>query len=321
MHIVPLTLGVCLLAGCTMSAPPPPPLPAAEDLSTWTVPEMVQEPHQPGPKPRAPSPDKPAPPTPAEKVYKYVDGGVYTAPVSVGAYLAIVLPPGEQVRNATDGDLTPQAEGQHRRWQFKEMHRGSGETQSAHLVVTVAEPGLTNGLIITTLKRTYHVTLESVAASKVRVLRWTYDPEPVEVVEVVPTPAGPLPPLDAETRYHVGYTLTSPRTPHPTWSPRQVVDDGRKTYLIYPEVTLFETVPLVRLLGPNGPEVVNARQYLNVVIIDRLIARAELRVGVGEQAEVVTIQRGNLRTIHCPADGAECPRWPVAVRSLQRSTS
>jgi type IV secretory pathway VirB9-like protein len=99
-----------------------------------------------------------------------------------------------------------------------------------------------------------------------------------------------------------------------------VVDDGRKTYLIYPEVTLFETVPLVRLLGPNGPEVVNARQYLNVVILDRLIARAELRVGVGEQAEVVTIQRGNLRTIHCPADGADCPRWPAQPQAFARRT-
>jgi type IV secretory pathway VirB9-like protein len=321
MYIVTLTLGVCLLAGCTLSEPPPPPTaPAAEDLSTWTVPEMVPAPAPPRPKP-PPPPEKPAPPTPAEKVYKYVDGGVYTVPVSVGAYLAIVLPPGEQVRNATDGDLTPQGDGQHRRWQFKEMHRGVGETQSAHLVVTVAEPGLTNGLIITTLKRTYHVTLESVAASKVRVLRWTYDPEPVEVVDVAPVPAGPLPPPDTEARYHVGYQLTSTRQPAPTWSPRQIVDDGRKTYLLLPEVTLFETVPLVRLIGPNGPQVVNVRQFLNVLIIDQLIARAELRVGVGEQAEVVTIQRGNLRTIHCPADGADCPQWPAAARTRMRSTS
>jgi len=52
--------------------------------------------------------------------------------------------------------------------------------------------------------------------------------------------------------------------------PRAVVDDGKKLYILYPEVTLFGTVPLVRLLGPNGPQLVNARQYLNVVIVDQL---------------------------------------------------
>src|SRR4029434_5575724 len=66
----------------------------------------------------------------------------------------------------------------------------------------------------------------------------------------------------------------------------------RCQYIIYSEVTLFGTVPLVRLLGPNGPQLVNARQYLNVVIIDHLVARAELRVGLGDQAETVTITRG-----------------------------
>ena len=64
-------------------------------------------------------------------------------------------------------------------------------------------------------------------------------------------------------------------------------------------------MPLVRLLGPNGPQLVNARQYLNVVIVDHLVARAELRVGLGEQAETVTITRGALRTIACPGDAAD----------------
>src|SRR5919108_4161434 len=99
------------------------------------------------------------------------------------------------------------------------------------------------------------------------------------------------------------------------WQPRQVVDDGKKTYIIYPEVTLFETVPMLRLVGPNGPQLVNARQFLNVVIVDQLVPRAELRVGLGEHTEVVTITRGALRTIACPGDEA-CPVWPQAAQHL-----
>jgi hypothetical protein len=112
----------------------------------------------------------------------------------------------------------------------------------------------------------------------------------------------------------VGYELQGTK---PSWNPRQVVDDGKKTYIIYPEVTLFETVPLVRLIGPNGPQLVNARQFLNVVIVDQLVPRAELRVGLGAHAETVTITRGALRTIACPGDAA-CPVWPQAAQALAR---
>jgi type IV secretion system protein VirB9 len=102
--------------------------------------------------------------------------------------------------------------------------------------------------------------------------------------------------------------------------PRHVVDDGKKVYIIYPEVALFDTVPVVRLLGPNGPQLVNARQYLNVLIVDQLVARAELRVGIGERAQTVTVTRGVLRTMECPGDPA-CPVWPQAATTLAGRTS
>ena len=37
-----LMLGVCLVAGCQGEPPPPPVVPMVEDLSTWSVPELVQ---------------------------------------------------------------------------------------------------------------------------------------------------------------------------------------------------------------------------------------------------------------------------------------
>ena len=126
-----------------------------------------------------------------------------------------------------------------------------------------------------------------------------------------------MPDPDDHRQYHVGYAFVSTHTPPPHWLPRRVVDDGKKTYILYPEVTLFDTVPVLRTLGPNGPQLVNARQYLNVVILDQLLGRAELRVGMGDKAETVTIARGNLRTIQCPGDEA-CPHWPQAATILAR---
>jgi len=306
-------LVLCLLTGC--AEPPPPPLvpPPPEDLSLWSVPEVVS----PAPVQAAAeaSPVKEVPPTPAEKVYTYTRGGTYLAPVSLGFPLDIVFGPGEQVHTLTDGDRTPQEEGKARKWQVLQGEEGSGAETRHHVFVTASEVGLRNGLVVTTTKRVFYITLESVAKSPIRVLRWKEEAGSAEGTghrakepSLLPDPAEPK-------RWHVGYVLTSSQAQAPDWWPRHVVDDGRKMYIVLPEVTLFGVAPMVRMIGPNGPALVNARTYLNVIILDQLAARLELRVGIGEQAEVVTIARGRLRTIACP-DDADCPQFPAAAQHL-----
>ena len=240
-------------------------------------------------------------------------------PVALGQPLDIVLEAGELVRQIVDGDRAPAEQGQTRRWEVREGGEGVGEGLRPHVFVTVAEAGLTNGLTITTTRRTYYLSCKSVAKSSVRVVRWHYPTESAAAGPVQETP-GPLPHPDQPRRYHVGYEVRAARQPAPIWTP-QVVDDGRKMFLIYPEVTLFESVPLVRAIGVNGPQLLNARQHLNVVILDALFPTLELRVGVGDAAELVTITRGKgLRTITCPDEGEDCPQWPAAARHLARRT-
>ena len=48
----------------------------------------------------------------------------------------------------------------------------------------------------------------------------------------------------------------------------------------------------MRAIGVNGPQLLDARQHLDVVILDALFPTLELRVGVGDGAELVTITRG-----------------------------
>jgi type IV secretory pathway VirB9-like protein len=316
MHVWPLVLGVCLVTGCQTGEPPPPPVvPMVEDLSTWSVPELVQ----PGPRPSSvQSPKVPA--GAAEKVYDYAPGVAVEVPVALGQPLDIVLEAGELVRQIVDGDRAPAEQGQTRRWEVQEGGDGAGDGLRPHVFVTVAEAGLTNGVTITTTRRTYYLSCKSVAKSPVRVVRWYYPAESGAAQPVQETP-GPLPHPDQPMRYHVGYEVKASRQPVPIWTPRHIVDDGKKMFLIYPEVTLFESVPLVRAIGVNGPQLLNARQHLNVVILDALFPTLELRVGVGEHAELVTITRGKgLRTITCPDEGEDCPQWPAAARSLTRRT-
>jgi type IV secretory pathway VirB9-like protein len=313
---VMITLLALLAAwGCEpKEAPEPPVAPPAEDLSTWTVPTIVQPaPHKAPPQAVRPV-NRPA--GPDEKVYKFIPGKAVEALVATGIPLDIILQPGEKVRGIVDGDRAPLPEGhQYRRWEVKETVDGSGAELRPHLLITASEPGLTNGFVVTTTRRIYYITCKSVAKSPTRVLRWHYDSLTADQGAPEAEPEPPLLPLPDQPRlYHVGYEMQVSQ-PAPTWVPRFVVDDGKKTYIIYPEVTLFDSVPLLRLLGPNGPQLVNSLQYLNVVIVDQLVARAELRLGTGERAQVVTITRGKLRTIQCPGDAA-CPVWPTAAAVL-----
>ena len=275
MHVWPLVLGVCLVAGCqTGESPPPPVVPMAEDLSTWSVPELVQ------PERRASASTPRAAKVPAgvaEKVYDYAPGVAVEVPVALGQPLDIVLEAGELVRQIVDGDRAPAEQGQTRRWEVKEGGDGLGEGLRPHVFVTVAEAGLTNGVTITTTRRTYYISCKSVAKSPVRVLRWHYPTESGAAQPVQETP-GPLPHSDQARQYHVGYEIKAARQPAPVWTPRQVVDDGTKLYLIYPEVTLFASVPLVRAIGVNGPQLLNARIELQLGFEQRLVA-ADARKG------------------------------------------
>jgi type IV secretion system protein VirB9 len=310
-----LCLILVLLVGCEHADPLPPVPPPPEDLSTWSVPELVQPPAPALDVPPVPLVGKEKP-IPGEKVYDFTAGTTFAVTVAVPVPLDVMLEPGEQVQNIVGGDRAPAEANQPPRWDVKEGGHGTGDTFRPHVFLTVTEPGLTTGVIITTTKRTYYLACKSVGTSPLRAVRWRYAPDPQAPAAVPPKTPGLLPDPTKARRYHVGYVLTTSQPP-PAWAPRQVVDDGKKVYILYPEVTLFDMAPMLRLVGPNGPQLVNARQLLNVVIVDQLVARAELRVGIGEHAETVTIARASLRTIDCPGD-ADCPMWPAAAAMLAR---
>jgi type IV secretion system protein TrbG len=87
--------------------------------------------------------------------------------------------------------------------------------------------------------------------------------------------------------------------------------------VLFPVNLAVMPAPMVRLVGPNGFELVNARQVGSVMVLDHLFNVAELRIGTGKTAETVRITRQQPRTISCPHD-PECPVWPqgglVAIR-------
>jgi type IV secretory pathway VirB9-like protein len=231
----------------------------------------------------------------------------------VGVPLDILLERGEEIRNYSGGDPELLEQGQQaNRWEVKPGASGRDATMRPHLFLRATEAGLKMGLTITTTKRIYYLDCESVKTSPIRAIRWKYTGEPKPPM---PSPEpGLLPAPDVPRQYHVGYHVATSQPP-PQWVPRHIVDDGTKLYIVYPEITVFKSVPLVRKVGPNGPQPLNSRQFLNTVILDELPARLELRVGTGTYAETVAITQGHLRTVDCPGD-PDCPVWPAAAAQI-----
>ena len=77
----------------------------------------------------------------------------------------------------------------------------------------------------------------------------------------------------------------------PPWRPVNAYDEGRKVYVEFSPGIVQGEMPPLFVVGADGkPELVNSRAYGNVLIVDRLFAAAELRLG-GESQQIVRIVR------------------------------
>jgi type IV secretion system protein VirB9 len=82
----------------------------------------------------------------------------------------------------------------------------------------------------------------------------------------------------------------------PPWRPSSVFDDGRRVYVVFPVGIVQGDMPPLFVIGPDGdPQLVNTRVAGNVLIVDRLFAAAELRLGDGDQQRVRIVRTDGVR--------------------------
>lgn len=113
---------------------------------------------------------------------------------------------------------------------------------------------------------------------------WAYPDSPAAARPLLPRP--PAIPPEADRRYR--YALSGA---NPPWRPVSAFDDGRRVYIVFPPGIAQGEMPPLFVIGPDGrSEIANTRVRGNVLIVDRLFAAAELRLGSGRQ-EVVRIAR------------------------------
>ena len=222
--------------------------------------------------------------------YDFAEGAlfqVYTAPLRL---TSIQLEPGEKI-------IGKPAAGDTVRWVMGIGRSGGGSDaqQQQHLYIKPTRAGLSTTIAINTDKRTYFLELHSFEETYMAAVQWRYPHEELEQLESAAARDEALQKATTATNINLdsinfGYRTTVEKG-KPTWTPVQVFDDGRKTFIRFPPAMLTGEAPALFVLSSsNQTQLVNYRVKNDYYIVDRLVDRIELRVGQKDQ-EIVHIAR------------------------------
>lgn len=215
----------------------------------------------------------------AAQIYAYSPGALYQIYAAPGQITDIALEEGEQLTGSG-----PVAAGDTVRWVVGDTESGSGDARRVHILVKPTRASIETNLVVNTDRRTYLIELRSRERPYMPSVAWYY-PETArdKLRSVALRPVLPDPSQRA-FRYAI-------EGDSPPWRPLAVYDDGRKVYVEFPQGIVQGEMPPLFVIGPDGKtELVNYRAYGNVLIVDRLFAAAELRLG-GEHQQKVRIVR------------------------------
>jgi type IV secretion system protein VirB9 len=215
----------------------------------------------------------------AAQIYTYSLGALYQVYAAPGQITDIALEEGEQLTGSG-----PIAAGDTVRWVVGDTESGSGDTRRVHILVKPTRASIETNLVVNTDRRTYLIELRSRERSYMPSVAWYY-PETVRERSRSATLRPVLPdPAQRVFRYAI-------EGDSPPWRPLAAYDDGRRVYVEFPQGIIQGEMPPLFVIGPDGKiQLVNYRAYGNVLIVDRLFAAAELRLG-GEHQQKVRIVR------------------------------
>lgn len=227
----------------------------------------------------------------AIQTYAWADGAlfqIYTAP---GQVTDIALQEGEELVGPG-----PVAAGDTVRWIIGDTLSGAGATRRVHILVKPTRPDIMTNLVINSNRRTYHLELRATPATYMAGVSWSYPQDELIALRAAKAEQARLAPIAGGIAYAAlsfGYRISGDRA---AWRPVRVFDDGRQSFVEFAASVATDEMPPFFILGENGAaELVNYRVDGRFLIVDRLFDTAELRIGSGQAAKRVRIERESLR--------------------------
>jgi type IV secretion system protein VirB9 len=216
---------------------------------------------------------------------------VWTAPLRI---TTISLEAGETITNKASGDTE--------RWMIGDTTSGSGSTLQTHILIKPFKAGIATNMVVTTNRRVYFLSLRAAESADAfnAAVTWTH-PQPLPssnaqtASSIMPTliagngRTAAIDTLNQNYRIRAGWSK-------PPWTPLSVSDDGRQTFITFPESLGSTEAPPLFVIGDNGEaQLVNWRKQGNVYVVDRVFQNAELRLG-GAKPKLVRIERKEARS-------------------------
>ncbi len=219
--------------------------------------------------------------------YPWAEGALYQLYCAPGQVTDITLQEGEQLVGPG-----PVAAGDTVRWIIGDTVSGSGLTQRVHILVKPTRPGLITNLVINTDRRTYHIELRSTPDTYMASISWTYPQDALIAIAARAREAAAAAPVVtsvAVDTLNFRYRIDGDRI---AWRPLRAFDDGRQVFIEFPESVAQSDMPPLFIAGAKGEgELVNYRVRGRYLVVDRLFAVAELRLGAGKTEKRVRVVR------------------------------
>jgi P-type conjugative transfer protein TrbG len=226
----------------------------------------------------------------AIQVYPFSEGALYQLYAAPGEITDIALEPGEQLVGPG-----PVAAGDTVRWIIGDTESGMGAGKRVHILVKPTRPDLVSNLIINTDRRTYHLELRSDDKTYMAAVSWLYAQDQLIALRQQNAAADAAAPIASGVDVNALNFRYRIEGDNPAWRPLRAFDDGRQVFIEFPSgVGQGEMPPLWVIGAEGGAELVNYRVQGNHMIVDRLFAAAELRLG-GEHQQKVRILRSDGR--------------------------
>lgn len=221
----------------------------------------------------------------AIQLFPYSAGALYQVYTAPGQVTDIALQAGESLVGSG-----PIAAGDTARWIIGDTESGSGDSRRIHILVKPIRPDLVNNLVINTDRRTYHLELRATPKAYMASVSWQYPEDELIALRRQNDRAKAALPvgrnLDLDD-LNFRYQITGDPAP---WRPSRAFDDGRQVFIELPRGIGQGEMPPLFVIGPEGgSQLVNYRVRRHYMIVDRLFAAAELRLG--DRQRVVRIVR------------------------------
>jgi type IV secretion system protein VirB9 len=224
----------------------------------------------------------------AVQVYPFADGALYQVYASPGQVTDIALQEGEQLVGSG-----PVAAGDTVRWIIGDTESGAATAKRVHILVKPTRPDLVTNLVINTDRRTYHLELRSTEKTYMASVSWIYPQDELIALRRRNAAAEAAAPVESALAINSLRFRYAIEGHNPPWRPLRAFDDGKKVYIEFPAGIGQGEMPPLFIVGPEGKtsELVNYRVRGHHMIVDRLFAAAELRLGDGGSERRVHIVR------------------------------